>query len=529
MPSASPPRDEATASDDSATAHESVDSTPKPLDRIRRRIRERATVDTRALATLRIALGVILLIDLAHRAGDISTFYTDDGAYPRASYETASLWDGYSIHALSGELWVQVALFAVAAAFAIALVCGYRTRLVAVVSLVLLVSLHARNPALLNGGDRLLRVVLFVALVTPLGERWSVDALRRGRARTRVAGVGVAALLVQPVAVFTANALQKRDGDTWFAGEAVEIAMANDEMTILLGNHLDQYATLLELGTWLWVALLSGSALLLLGTTGRLRALVALCYIGAFAGMALTLSVGLFPYVLAASVVPFLTTPFWDRLARLVPERVKSATGRIPAAVPGPLTATPVERRALARLRRNGNASTASFAVAFGRSFLTVAGVLVLCWILLFSATNATDYDAPSEIEAVAPDEQHWGLYAPDPSETYTWYVSAAELEDGTVVDAVDGGEVLTDRPPDAAATHDSFRHRKFAETVRSSSYDDAPVVAERYVEWACTQATQRHDDGVEAVSFTMVSQPSPIDGTYEEPRETTLIERECA
>jgi len=115
-------------------------------------IRSRFDVDSRSLAAFRIALGIILLIDLVHRAGSMGLFYTDGGVYPVAAYEaTYGQYTGLSLHALSGDLWFQQLLFVVAALFAVAYILGYRTRLVGFVSLLLLLSLQARNPAVLNG------------------------------------------------------------------------------------------------------------------------------------------------------------------------------------------------------------------------------------------------------------------------------------------------------------------------------------------------------------------------------------------
>ena len=224
------------------------------LEPVRSRVRRRFEVDARALAAVRIVLGVTVLIDLLHRARYLELFYTDRGAYPVAAYQaTYGQFTGVSVHALSGDLWFQALLFACAGLFAVALIAGYRTRLVGLVSLLLLFSLQARNPAVLNGGDRLFRVLFAVALVTPLGERWSVDALRRGSARSTVVGFGTAALLVQPIVVFVSNAIEKHAGETWYAGEALGIAMANDVMTILLGNVVTDYPTVLTALNYAWV------------------------------------------------------------------------------------------------------------------------------------------------------------------------------------------------------------------------------------------------------------------------------------
>ncbi|WP_121744180.1 HTTM domain-containing protein [Natronorubrum halophilum] len=508
---------------------ETVRSLEARLESVRGRVRSRFEIDTRALATLRIALGLILFVDLLHRARHIGYFYTDDGVYPVAVYEATSiLYDGHSIHGLSGELWFQQLLFAVAAVFAVALMLGYRTRLVAFVSLLLLVSLQVRNPLVLNGADRLLRVLLLVSILVPLGERWSIDALRRGTVRTTVVGFTTAAMLVQPVAVLTQNAVLKHGGETWYAGDALGIALANDVMTIHLGNHLGNYPALLELLNWIWVTLLAGSVVFLLMTTGRVRAVFALAYIGAFLGMLPTMAVGLFPLVLIAAVLPFLTTPFWDAAASLFPSHRWS--NRLPTAAHlGPIGRPPVERRVLEALRRRGHESGTSFVVAYGRSLKTIVGIIFLVWILLFSASHATGMAVPDEIESNFPDEQRWGLYTPDPSESYSWYVVEAEMEDGSTLDVFTGGDVVHDRPPDAAQEYETFRHRKYMESVHSSASNDPNgMISEEYTDWLCETATDEHGDEVEKITVYRHIQQSPVDGEYEEPNYFTLIDQKC-
>ncbi len=515
--------------DQKEPATDGVRSPRDRLESVRGRIQSRFEIDTRALAALRIALGVILLVDLFHRARDMRYFYTDDGVYPVALYEsTSSLYDGYSFHGLSGELWFQQLLFVVAAAFAVALILGYRTRLVAFVSLLLLVSLQVRNPLVLNGADRLLRVLLLVAIVVPLGERWSIDALRRGTARTTVVGFATAALLVQPVAVLTQNAVLKHEGDTWFAGEAIGIALANDVMTISLGNHLGEFSPLLEILNWIWVTLLAGSIVFLLSTTGRLRAFFALVYIGAFLGMLPVMSVGLFPLVLIAAVLPFLTAPFWDTAVSLIPSR--RLVDRLPTTSHlGPIGQPPVERRVRDALRRRGYESATSFVVTYGRSLKTVVGVIFLVWILVFSASHATGMAVPDEMESNLPDEQRWGLYTPDPSQSYSWYAAEAETKDGSTFNAFDGEAVVSDRPPDASQEYETFRHRKHMESVRDSAGNEpTEMISGEYANWVCVQLTPYLGDDLETITVHRFIQQSPVDGEYEEPRQVTLVEQRC-
>ena len=498
------------------------------LGPVRRRVRRRVEVDTRALAAVRITLATTLLIDLLHRAQHIELFYTDSGVYPVSAYQlTYSDYTGLSIHAWSGTLWFQQLMFLIAGIFAVAFLLGYRTRLVGFVSLLLLFSLHARNPGLLNGGDRLFRVLLFVALVTPLGERFSIDALRRGRARRTVAGFTTAALLAQPLAVFSANAVLKHRGEHWYAGDALEIALANDTMTIFLGNVVAEYPQLLTALNYGWITLLSGSVVLLGLTVGRLRALAALAYISAFLGMFLTMSVGLFPSVLMASVLPFLTPSFWDALARRAPDHWRD---RLPSADRlGPLGRRPLERRLLDRLRNRRQPGTAGALTTVARAVIVVAGALLLLWIVTFTAADVTDATVPEAVDYDHLDQQSWGLYAPDPSEGYSWYLVEGELANGTTIDALEGGKLSFDRPPDASKTYETFRHRKYMQRVRDSGRADTTnVIAKRYADWACEQANHRQDQRVHYVTVYRMYQPSPIDGGYEEPYQRTVIERYC-
>lgn len=497
------------------------------LEPVRRRLYSRAAVDSRSLAAFRIIIGVTLLIDLIHRAGHIELFYTDQGVYTLSTYAaTYSQYDGLSLHAASGSLWFQQFMFLVAGLFAVAFILGYRTRLVGAISLVLLVSLHARNPAVLNGGDFLLRVILFVSLLSPLGERWSVDALRRGAARSSVSSIGTVVLLLQPIVVFTSNAILKHEGDNWYAGEALEIALSNDVMTVYLGNMLVEYSSLLTVLNYIWVVLLAGSALFLLVPVGRLRALTALAYMGAFAGMLVTMSVGVFPLALMASMIPFLTAPFWDIVVQQVPA---TWTDRLPTAAQfGPVGNPPIERRLIAAIRERGHEYAASYIVSYLQSLVTMLGLLVLIWMLMFAADEATEFDVPSDIDYDNLDQQNWGLYAPDPSEAYSWYVVEAELENETVIAELDGISQTFDRPPDASQEYATFRHRKYLQSVRSSGEDEPGSIATQYAEWACEQVSTNRDTPVKKVTLYRMYQPSPIDGEYEDTRKLRVIEQDC-
>ena len=125
-----------------------LSSVSKMRETVRVGVRRRLGIDTRALAAFRVALGLVVLVNLAARTRDLRAFYTGDGAVPLSAVQGYTTLSRYSLYALSDSFAFVGFLFAVTAVFAVALVIGYRTRLAS------------------------------VGVFLPLGARWSVDASR---------------------------------------------------------------------------------------------------------------------------------------------------------------------------------------------------------------------------------------------------------------------------------------------------------------------------------------------------------------
>jgi hypothetical protein len=89
--------------------------------------------DFRSLAALRVGVSILILFDLAQRAGDLVAHYTDFGTVPRIAIieQLASRWF-VSLHLISGVWQVQALLFFIAGLFGLAMLVGYRTTLVTI-------------------------------------------------------------------------------------------------------------------------------------------------------------------------------------------------------------------------------------------------------------------------------------------------------------------------------------------------------------------------------------------------------------
>ncbi len=215
---------------------------------------------------MRVLLGLLILIDLAIRSQALSAHYSDMGILARSEmvrgFRTSSpIW---SLHLVNGSALYQGLLFAVAGLFAGGLILGYRTRLCAIGSWLLLVSLHNRNPLVLHSGDVLFRMVLFWCVFLPLGSRYSWDSWREPRTRKTVAvcSFASAALLLQIAMIYTFGVVLKSDPVWTREFSAVQYSLQIDHFVTHLGKFLAGFPVATR---WLTAGLFKAGGCLLLG------------------------------------------------------------------------------------------------------------------------------------------------------------------------------------------------------------------------------------------------------------------------
>ncbi|MFB6105546.1 MAG: HTTM domain-containing protein [Halobacteriaceae archaeon] len=471
-------------------------------------VRRRVGVDARSLAAFRVAVGALLVADLALRSRDLVAHYTDAGVLPRAALEAN--YPGYypySLHVLSGAAWFEATLFVVAGAFALAMLVGYRTRVATAASWLLLVSLQHRNPVVLNGGDTLLRMVLLWGVFLPLGARWSVDARRRGDGPARVATVASAALLLQVVLMYGSNALAKLRGDMWLSGEAIRYVFSLNQFTVLLGEVLKHYPLVLHAFDLLWIAMLALSPLLMV-LTGWKRGAFAGLFAAMHLGMATTMMLGLFPVVAVAALVPFVPGVAWDALARRADRAVAAG------------------RRALDRLDRALPSLPRPTPPPLAGHLQTVVVVALLLLVLSVNADARGYADRPAETDAVVDAaflHQWWLMFAPEPVLVDGWYVAPGHLEDGRTIDAWSRSNLTWDRPPDLAATYPNARWRKYAVNLWRPGF---AAQREHFAAYLCRRWNRAHRTDLESVTLVYMEQRSRLHGPEPVERDQLLVHR---
>ena len=396
--------------------------------------------DARSLALFRIALGSLILVDWTVRAPVLLRLYGAAGLFPRQFVDNAN--EGWSSLYFPYQLFdsspAVIATAALSGIFAVALILGFRSRASTAGSWFLMASLHLRNPLATTYEGQILVLLLFFGIFVPLGACWSLDA-RAGRVARPpgylVATGGTAAIFLQFVAIYFFTALHK-SGPAWHAeGTALFYALSQNFMARPLASRFVSHPELMKflthiIYTWeLWV----GAAFLAPFWNAPLRVLAVASVWAFHTGLMLCLSLAQFPFFLMGGSLVFLPAGFWERVARVLP-----ALGvRVRPAPTGP---SAIGQRAASRS-----------AVARRIWENVVPGVLIAYVVLQNFSSLPGGPALPTSVTwlgATLRLNQHWKMYAPEPSTTDHYYLMPGTLADGRQIDLLRDGQPLRLEPP---------------------------------------------------------------------------------
>ncbi len=422
-------------------------------------------IDLRSLALFRVCLALVLLFDLTVRALDAGAFYTDAGVLPRSAQIEiyAGLPALLSLHLMTGTWGGQMVLFALSFAAALALLAGYRTRTAVLVSWVLLVSLHNRNLMVLQGGDVLLRLLLFWGLFLPLGARASLDSLlASGREAAPNAGsslvsIATLAALLQVCFVYWFASAMKTDASWRVDGTALGYALSIDQISRPLGHFLLGFPGLLRPLTFGTLALERFGPMLALLPFWRLRMAMVVVFIGFHLVMGLCLTLGIFTWIAPVAWLLFIPAPAWDWLAG---RRTSLRPALQSMVARGQSSADRARARLLAQSQALGLRAPAP--PSRGKGLLT--GGSCAFFLLYVFAWNLRVLDVatygpffPQSWNWIGHSlglDQVWDMFAPFPLKDDGWFVAPARLRDGRQVNLLrDGQPVRWDEPADLPAT----------------------------------------------------------------------------
>jgi hypothetical protein len=407
-------------------------------------------IDPRSLAALRIAVGCLILLDLLIRSTDLVAHYTDSGILPRRDhYELARSWY-FSLHLLNGRWQFQALMFLISAGFAGCLILGYYTRLVTVASWILIVSLQNRLNIVIQGGDTLLKLLLFWGIFLPWGSYLSLDAKqnRKTRLHLPVLSVGTFGYMVQVLLVYLFAFLLKT-GDSWKNGLAVYYALSVPTISRPLGEFLVGYPELLKFVTHA-VLYFEGIVPVLLffpWRTPYVRSVLFFLLAGLHLSFGLMINIGIFPLISTVAAIGFLPGWFWDRTGWNIDK--SEETESVPSG----------------RAKR---------IISYAINTVAAGSLLLIVWWNI-GLMKKPPINFPKSLKPIIYGfrlNQEWNLFAPGPRRSDGWIVVPALTADGKQIDLRAMTETVTwERPESIAGRFKNYRWRKYFRRLRKKSY----------------------------------------------------------
>ena len=216
--------------------------------------------DRRTLGFARIFLGFLLCGDLVHRAVAWDDMYSDVGVLPNWIHlkqpsfgaDVFSLFNAFTTRAELHVLWV------VMFAAALCVMVGYRTKVAQVLVVLFFTGMNTRLSTISNGGYVVENLLVTWTAFLPLGDRFSVDAMRASMRRRREASADELndrdalllpeqrrpfasavcfAIVLQIAAIYYFNVIHKT-GSQWHDGTAVHYVLYTDRMVTPMVAHL---------------------------------------------------------------------------------------------------------------------------------------------------------------------------------------------------------------------------------------------------------------------------------------------------
>ena len=420
------------------------------------RFKKSYTLDVRAISLMRIGIGIILLLDLFIRSLSIKAFFTNEGVLPLDTLKQYN-WSPvyFSFHAMSGELWWQIMLFIINAICVILLIVGFRTRVFTFICWVFLTSLQNRNPFILQGGDDLLRILLFWAIFLPWGERYSIQ--KKSNYSNHYFSWANIGYLLLPCSIFFFSALLKTSPEWRTEGTALYYALSLDQIRLPIGTFIYQFPTLLKVLTLIvfYTELLAPLLIVLPFLPNKVRLLGIIGYLCVFLGISCSLYVGLFYIIGIVSLIGLLPSNIMDWFEK---QFYKNKTEYVE---------TPTNQNATSFVIQISNTLKNTFVIT----------VTFFCLMMNLGSVKKFPYALDPTIVAygkVLRLEQNWGMFSPYILKDDGWFVYSGLNAQLKYIDIKHHIDSVSFKKPDIGVTEfESDRWRKFQEnyTFNNNNY----------------------------------------------------------
>lgn len=421
-------------------------------------IRSVFTLDLRALALLRIALSFVLMADLIFRFADLKAFYTGGGVLPLEALFRHH-WDPFyfSLFTTNDNHYLQTLLFAVNFLCVFCLLIGYRTKLFSILVWIFLISIHNRNPLVMQAGDHLLRMLVFWGIFLPWGYLFSVDSRKTIFVEKRHSFESFAgfAYICQIAFLYYFSALIKSSAEWRSDFTALYYALSIDQITRPIGELLYPHYDLLKAltaGTF-YLELILPLFLFIPFYNAWFRMVTIVATVMLQMGIFATMNVGLFSAISMVMMIGIIPGSFLDWISSRFSRSINALKG--------------LGRRLASRFRSKTKEQLAPPKPSLSSEIVvTLALIYVLGWNLQTIGKKAIP-DSLLWVGSLFKLQQHWAMFAPTVYKDDGWFIYQGTTEDGREIDLLkDGSPVTYEKAERVADLVKSDRWRKYGENI---------------------------------------------------------------
>ena len=453
----------------------------------------RFELDLRALAALRISLGLVVLFDLLLRLRDLTAFYTDQGVLPRVvllQIPHPTLFD--FLNTVGTNIGV-LTWFGLLAAAAFGVVVGWRTRACLIVVWVLHTALKHRNPLILHAGDLELGLILFWSIFLPLGARYSFDARSHPKCLDlpdKFSSVATTGYVLQLGLMYLMAALHKNDPVWTDTGQALYYTFNYDQFSTSLARLMLDNPQILKTLTFVSLGMEFAIPVLLWFPWKRtpLRYIACVTIILFHCGVALTLNLGIMVLInIVATIGLWPGAPF-DRLATKI----------------GPVRG-PEPEQSDSDCRGTRLSKPVQLLLALNCLYIVHLNYAIYNSVIVPTPVKYFGY--------LLRQQQNWDLFAPHPGVDDGWFVLEGHRLDGKKIDLLQGGKAATYQKPESVAA--SFPNQRWRMWLLNLQRRSDPLVNEAFASYLARKwnRTHRGQERVSRVSIVFVSEPTPQPG----------------
>ncbi len=265
-------------------------------------------------------MGVFIIYDILHRLPVLKIFYSDQGILTRSFFinDLSHPWS-FSLLLLNGHPIFTYFFFATYALLAILFIFGVKPRLIAFLLWVFTISIHDRNWWVLNGGDDILKLYLFLLIFIPSSKN---DETKLNYS------IWTFAYFFQVFLIYFTTVIFKSSPEWRSDFTATELALGLDNFVSYIGVYLRNFPSLLKTLT---IFSIGGefifSILLILGflffkKSYLIRYICVLWGLSFHSGLILLMTLGDFAFFCLAMWIALLPSQFWSSHLSRLPQKI---------------------------------------------------------------------------------------------------------------------------------------------------------------------------------------------------------------